>query len=106
MVFRKCDLTYSKCKSVSNQHFHDFVGPQKCETHTFGDEKVNHFTLFWVSGRPPTFQEPDFSLGKQHFLPKSWNLGNRDLVVRVGTGMTILGNRSEPLLFKAYIAFS
>ena len=58
-----------------------------------------------MSGRPPTFQEREFSLAKQHFLAKSGNLGNRDLVVRVGTGMTILDNRSEPLLSKANIAF-
>ena len=64
-----------------------------------------HFTLFGVSGRPPTFQEREFSLAKQHFLAKSGNLGNRDLVVRVGTEMMDLDNRSEPLLFKAYIAF-
>ena len=46
-----------------------------------------------------------FSLAKQHFLAKSGNLGNRDLVVRVGTGMMNLDIRSEPLLFKANIAF-
>ena len=97
--------TFSICKSVSNQHFHDFVGPQKCEIHTFGDGKVCHFTLSGVSGRPPTFQEREFSLAKHHFLAKSGNLGNRDLVVRVGMEMTILVNRSEPLLFKAYIEF-
>ena len=90
---------------MSNQHSHDFVGPQKCEIHTFGDGKVCQFTLSGVSGRPPTFQEREFSLAKHHFLAKSGNLGNRDLVVRVGTGMTILVDRSEPLLFKANNAF-
>ena len=91
---------------MSKQHFHDFVGPQKCEIHTFGDGKVCHFTLSGVSGRPPTFQEPEFPLGETILLRKSGNPGNRDLVVRVGAEMTILDNRSEPLLFKAYIAFS
>ena len=90
---------------MSNKHFHDFVGSQKCEIHTFGDGKVCHFTLSGVSGRPPTFQEREFSLAEQHFLAKSCNVGNRDLVVRVGMEMTILVDRSEPLLFKANIAF-
>ena len=107
MVFRKYNLTYLfRCKSVSNQHSHDFVGPRKCEIHTFGDGKVCHFTLSGVAGRPPTFQERDFSLAKQHFLSKSGNLGNRDLVVRVGMEMTILVDRSEPLLFKSKYCIS
>ena len=36
---------FFRSKSVSKQHFHDFVGPQKCEIHTFGDGKciILHF---------------------------------------------------------------
>ncbi len=92
-------------QKLSNQHFHDFVVPQKCEIHISADGKVCHFTFSGVSGRPPTFQEREFPLAKQDFLAKSGNLGNRDLVVRLGMETMILVDRSEPLLFKANIAF-
>ena len=79
--------------------------PKSVKYTLLGMGKCVFFTLSGVSGRPPTFQEREFSLAKQHFLAKSGNLGNRDLVVRVGMEMTILVDRSEPLLFKANIAF-
>ena len=75
---------------MSKYDFLDSGRSRKSKTHTFPCGKVCHFALFGGSGRPPTFQELEFSLGKQYFLRKSEIPGNRDRVVRVGAKIMIL----------------
>ena len=65
MVFRKLhfDTLFQMQKCVEMQILSSGESGKVIPTHSY-KKKVCHFTHFNGSGRPPTFQKPNHSLGK------------------------------------------